>query len=175
MATFKLFFCSINQSTTLFECLIFQLAPRPTHRGHYLSYLFVFKIDSLTSFGITISLQYFCLKNEVTEAILNENERKAAIFSKGLSDVNCNNPGRQFTIQSGCPRWERGLKNEFLYSTSWQTLIHPAMFFRPQGIIIGWQWSWPSGPWQFTAPQGIPLLSIYVFSKVIFTTIWDEG
>ena len=31
-----------------------------------------------------------CLKNDVTEAILNENERKAAIFAKGLSDVNCN-------------------------------------------------------------------------------------
>ena len=31
-----------------------------------------------------------CLKNDVTEAILNENERKATIFAKGLSDVNCN-------------------------------------------------------------------------------------
>ena len=31
-----------------------------------------------------------CLKNDVTEAILNEDERKATIFAKGLSDVNCN-------------------------------------------------------------------------------------
>ena len=31
-----------------------------------------------------------CLKNDVTEAILNENERKATIFAKGLCDVNCN-------------------------------------------------------------------------------------
>ena len=31
-----------------------------------------------------------CLKNDVTEAILNENERKATIFANGLSDVNCN-------------------------------------------------------------------------------------
>ena len=32
---------SINQSTTLFKCLVFQLAVRPTNRGHYLNNLLI--------------------------------------------------------------------------------------------------------------------------------------
>ena len=47
-----------------------------------------------------------CLKNDVTKAILNENERKATIYAKGLSDVHCMQDHNNYNHQR---RWALAL------------------------------------------------------------------